>query len=78
MSNYTKTTDFTVKDSLITGNPSKLILGALLDDEFDAIATAISSKLDSSGVTYNNVTLTGTTSLNGTLSGSGTIDGGSF
>lgn len=78
MSNYTKTTDFTVKDSLITGNAAKKILGALLDDEFDAIATAISSKLDSSGVSYANVTLTGTTSLNGTLAGSGTIDGGTY
>ena len=78
MSSYTKTTDFSVKDALITGNPSKLILGTLLDDEFDAIAVAISSKLDSSGVTYNNITLTGTTSLTGTMSGSGTIDGGTY
>ena len=78
MSNYTKTTDFATKDSLATGNPSKLILGTLLDNEFAAIATAISSKLDSSGVTYNNVTLTGTTSLSGTLSGAGTIDGGTY
>lgn len=78
MSNYTKTTDFAVKDALITGNASKLILGTGLDDEFDAIATAISSKLDSSGVSFASITLTGTTSLTGTMSGSGTIDGGTF
>ena len=40
--------------------------------------TAIASKLDASGVTYNAITLTGVTSLNGTMSGVGTIDGGSF
>lgn len=78
MSNYTKTVDFASKDALTTGNAAKLILGTALDDEFDAIAAAIASKLDASGVTYNAITLTGVTSLNGTLSGSGTIDGGTY
>lgn len=78
MSNYTKTVDFSVKDALTTGNSAKLILGTQLNTEFDAIATAISSKLDASGVSYASVTLTGTTSLTGTMSGSGTIDGGTF
>ena len=78
MSNYTKTVDFSAKDALTTGDSNKLVLGTTLNTEFNNIATAISSKLDASGVTYASVTLTGTTSLNGTLSGSGTIDGGTF
>ena len=78
MSDYTKTTDFTAKDALATGNPSKLVKGAELDDEFDAIATAISSKADSGGTTLSGITMSGTWTLNGTLSGSGTIDGGTY
>lgn len=46
MSNYTKTTNFTAKDSLASGNPLKVIQGALFDTEYDAIATAIATKLD--------------------------------
>ena len=46
MSNYTPITDFSAKDALATGNPSKLILGSEVDAEFAAIQTAISSKLD--------------------------------
>ncbi len=78
MSNYTKTVDFAVKDNLITTDPNKRILGTALNTEFNNIATAISSKLDSTGVTYDAVTLTGITSLSGTLSGTGTIDGGTY
>lgn len=47
MSNYVKSTNFAVKDSLLTGNPAKLVKGTEIDTEFNAIATAISSKLDS-------------------------------
>lgn len=46
MSNYTRITDFTSKDSLPTGNPSKAVLGAELEAEFDAIATAVATKKD--------------------------------
>lgn len=78
MSDYTKTVNFAAKDALITGDPAKLILGTALNTEFDNIATAISSKQDTSGATYNSITIGGTSTLNGTLSGSGTIDGGTF
>jgi len=37
---YTKSTDFEAKDSLLSGNPAKLIKGVEIDDEFDAIQTA--------------------------------------
>ena len=46
MSNYTPITDFGAKDALATGNPSKVILGSEVDAEFDAIATAVATKLD--------------------------------
>lgn len=47
MSDYTKTTNFTAKDSLPTGNSGKLIKGSDFDTEFDAIATAVATKYDS-------------------------------
>ena len=47
MSDYTPITDFSVKDALSTGNPSKLIKGSEFDAEFAAIQTAITSKFDS-------------------------------
>lgn len=46
MGTYTPITDFSVKDALSTGNPSKLILGSEVDAEFSAIQTAVNSKLD--------------------------------
>lgn len=44
MSNYIKLTAYDTKDSLTTGDPLKRIKGTELDDEFDAIATAIATK----------------------------------
>ena len=55
MSNYSKTTDFAAKDALSTGNANKIVKGTEIDDEFDAIQTAVNSKADS-----NNTALTGT------------------
>lgn len=53
MSNYTRSTNFTAKDALPTGNPSKTILGFEHDAEYNAIATAIATKLDSTGSAAN-------------------------
>lgn len=79
MSDYTKTTDFAALDALSTGNPNKVIKGELIDDELNAIATAIASKTDAGTTTYTSITLAGTTTLTGTLSGSsGIIDGGTY
>ncbi len=47
MSDYTKTTNFTAKDALSTGDPLKLIKGSYFDTEFDNIATASATKYDS-------------------------------
>jgi hypothetical protein len=46
MSNYTKTTNFTVKDSYVSGNPLKIVKGGELDDEFNAIQSAVATKAD--------------------------------
>lgn len=50
MSDYTKATDFAAKDALLTGNPSKVIVGTEIDDEFAAIAVAVNSKYDSTDI----------------------------
>ena len=44
MSNYTKTTNFTAKDALTTGDPNKVIKGSDQDTEFDNIATSSATK----------------------------------
>lgn len=47
MSNYTKLTAYDTKDGLTTGDPLKRVKGTELDDEFDAISTAIATKANS-------------------------------
>ena len=54
MSTYSKTTDFAAKDALATGNANKIVKGTEIDDEFDAIQTAVNSKANT-----NNAVLTG-------------------
>lgn len=44
MSNYSKTTDFASKDALASGNANKIVKGTEIDDEFNAIQTAIATK----------------------------------
>jgi len=46
MSNYTKLTDFASKDALPTGSPAKIVKGTEIDDELNAIETAVATKLD--------------------------------
>jgi hypothetical protein len=67
MSNYIKGTNFTVKDTLPTGNSSKVVRGAEIDDELSAIASAISSKAD-----LVSPTLTGTPAAPTASSGTNT------
>ena len=50
MANYTKTTNFTSKDSLPSGDPNKVIRGSEFDAEFNNIETAINSKFDAANV----------------------------
>jgi hypothetical protein len=46
VSQYVKATNFAVKDSLLSGNPAKIIKGTEIDDEYNAIAVAIQTKAD--------------------------------
>jgi hypothetical protein len=73
MSDYTQTTDFSVKDALTTGDAAKKILGSEVDVELAAIATAIASKPDDGDVVHD----TGTETVAGdkTLSGNNTHSG---
>jgi hypothetical protein len=44
MVDFVKSTNFFVKDSLLVGNPDKIVKGSEIDTEFNNIATAVSSK----------------------------------
>lgn len=46
MSSYTKATNFASKDALASGNPLKIVKGTEIDNEFNAIATAVNSKIE--------------------------------
>lgn len=64
MSNYIKGTNFTVKDTLPTGNSGKIVRGAEIDDELTAVSSAISSKADTNSPTFTGtVVLPSTTSI---------------
>jgi hypothetical protein len=52
MSNYVKATNFYTKDALLSGNPSKIIKGSEIDAEYNAIATAVASKADTTSPTF--------------------------
>lgn len=67
MSNYVKATNFYAKDALLSGNPDKIIKGAEIDDEYNAIATSIGTKAD-----LNSPTFTGTPAAPTASSGNNT------
>lgn len=52
MTNYTKSVDFAIKDTMQITNPLKVVRGEEIDDEFNAISQAISSKADTAGPTF--------------------------
>ena len=61
MTDYTKTTDFTSKDSLPSGDSGKIIRGAEFGTEFDNIQTAVNSKSNKENPSFTgNITVTGT------------------
>jgi len=61
MTDYTKTTDFTSKDSLPSGDSGKIIRGAEFGTEFDNIQTAVNSKSNIENPSFTgNITVTGT------------------
>ena len=52
MSAYVKATNFATKDTLPTGDANKIVKGTEIDNEFNAIAGAISSKSDLASPTF--------------------------
>lgn len=77
MSNYSKTTNFAVKDTLQSGNPAKIIKGSEIDAEYTNIATAVATKSDIASPTFTGTVTAPTLNVTGTLS-AGAIDGGTF
>jgi len=67
MANYVKSTDFAAKDSLLTGDPLKIVSGTEIDDEYNAIQTAINSKANT-----NSPSLTGSPTAPTASSGTNT------
>lgn len=72
MSDYARQHDFSIKDALTTGDPAKVIKGSEVDDEFDALVTAVASKTDD-----NSAVITGG-SINNTTIGASTPAPGTF
>lgn len=52
MANYVKSTNFTSKDTLPSGDPLKIVKGTELDVEFNNIVDAIASKSDAANPTF--------------------------
>lgn len=77
MANYTKATNFAVKDTLASGNPAKIIKGSEIDSEYNAIQTAIGTKADTASPTFTGTVTAATVNVTGTLT-AGTIDGGTY
>jgi hypothetical protein len=70
MSNYTKVTNFTAKDSLPSGNSGKVVRGSEIDTEFTNIQTAVNSKADTASPTFTGTVVIPTATISG-----GTITG---
>lgn len=65
MSDYSKSTNFTTKDTLPSGNSGKIVKGTELDIEFTNIASAITSKANSDSPAFTG-TPTAPTAVAGT------------
>jgi hypothetical protein len=57
LSQYTKATNFATKDTLPTGDSGKIVKGTEIDSEFNAIASAVSSKADTASPTFTGTPL---------------------
>ena len=77
MSDYTKTTNFTAKDSLPSGDSGKVIRGSEFDTEFTAISTAIATKANLASPTFTGTVTIPALTFTGTLA-TGTINGGTY
>jgi len=80
MANYTKSTNFAVKDTLTTGDPQKIVSGVEIDTEFVNISSMSSTKIDKvGGATAGNVpTLTAGGSVQDSGLSLGNLSNGTF
>ena len=76
MSNYIKSTNFTAKDTLPTGNANKVVRGAEIDTELSAIAVAVSTKADTASPSFTGTVTLPAVSITGAVTG--TVDGGTY
>lgn len=74
MANYTKTTDFEVKDGLPSGDPGKIIKGTEFEVEFDAISASIATKADQAGPTFTGTSTFGSVNVTGSFTSLGIDD----
>jgi hypothetical protein len=72
MSNYSKSTNFATKDNLSPGNPLKIVKGTEIDTEFNNIAIAVATKVDSSSAAITGGTINGTV-IGGTSAAAATV-----
>ncbi len=72
MGNYIVQTNFKAKDELASGNAAKVIRGADFTVEFDNIATAIGTKVNSASGSATNLTTAGTLTNSGAMTTTGT------
>lgn len=77
MSNYSKTTNFAVKDTLQSGNPAKIIKGSEIDSEFNNIQVAVATKANTASPTFTGTVTAPDIEVTGTLT-AGTVDGGTY
>ena len=77
MSDYTIVTNFGAKDSLPSGNPSKVIKGSEFTTEYTAVQTAVNSKGNIASPTLTGTVTAADLTITGTLTVD-TIDGGTY
>ena len=61
MADYIQLTDFSTKDALPPGDPAKVVRGTEINDEFNAIETAIATKADVIGGELESIIVNGGT-----------------
>ena len=66
MSNYTKTTNFAVKDTLPSGDTNKIVRGTEIDAEFNALAVASATKANKTNPSFTGEISIGSASVNET------------
>jgi len=76
MSNYTKTTNFAIKDTLSTGDPAKIVSGTEIDAEYNAIALASATKSNTASPVFTGTLTAAAVTITGVLTA--TLDGGSY